>query len=103
MFYGWQEIAELQVTVGKRKAELWPQKELGLDFKKAFKTIIQAFGAHGDLTNLALHERLPEILIVPRKETHTAAAFLPGESQGRGSLVGCRLWGRTESDMTEVT
>ena len=29
--------------------------------------------------------------------------FLPGESQGRRSLVGCRLWGRTESDMTEVT
>ena len=29
--------------------------------------------------------------------------FLPGESQGRGSLVGCRLWGRTESDMTEAT
>ena len=29
--------------------------------------------------------------------------FLPGESQGRGSLVGCRLWGRTESDTTELT
>ena len=29
--------------------------------------------------------------------------FLPGESQGRGSLVGCRLWGRTESDMTNET
>ena len=29
--------------------------------------------------------------------------FFPGESQGRGSLVGCHLWGRTESDMTEVT
>ena len=29
--------------------------------------------------------------------------FLPGESQGRGSLVGCRLRGRTESDTTEVT
>ena len=29
--------------------------------------------------------------------------FLLGESQGLGSLVGCRLWGRTESDMTEVT
>ena len=28
---------------------------------------------------------------------------LPGESQGRGSLVGCDLWGRTESDTTEVT
>ena len=29
--------------------------------------------------------------------------FLPGESQGRGSLVGCRLWGRTESDTTDTT
>ena len=29
--------------------------------------------------------------------------FLPGESHGRGSLVGCRLWGRTESDTTEAT
>jgi len=26
--------------------------------------------------------------------------FLPGESQGQGSLVGCCLWGRTESDTT---
>ena len=29
--------------------------------------------------------------------------LLPGESQGRRSLVGCRLWGRTESDTTEAT
>ena len=29
--------------------------------------------------------------------------FLPGESQGQGSLVGCHLWGRTESDTTEAT
>ena len=27
----------------------------------------------------------------------------PGESQGQGSLVGCRLWGCTETDMTEAT
>ena len=27
----------------------------------------------------------------------------PGESQGQGSLAGCRLWGRTESDTTEVS
>ena len=25
------------------------------------------------------------------------------KSQGRGSLVGCHLWGHTESDTTEVT
>ena len=29
--------------------------------------------------------------------------FSPRESQGQGSLVGCRLWGRTESDTTEAT
>ena len=29
--------------------------------------------------------------------------FLPGESQGLGSLVGCCLWGCTELDMTEAT
>ena len=37
------------------------------------------------------------------KEMATHSMFLPGESQGRGSLVGCRLWGHTESDTTEVT
>ena len=29
--------------------------------------------------------------------------FLPGESQGWGSMVGWRLWGCTESDTTEAT
>ena len=29
--------------------------------------------------------------------------FLPGESQGRRSLVGCRLWGHIELDTTEAT
>ena len=29
--------------------------------------------------------------------------FLPGESQGQGSLVGCCLWGRTELGTTEAT
>ena len=28
--------------------------------------------------------------------------FLPGESQGWGYLVGCHLWGLTESDITEA-
>ena len=38
-----------------------------------------------------------------RRKWQPTPAFLPGESQERGSLVGCRLWGRTESDMTEAT
>ena len=37
------------------------------------------------------------------KEMATHSSFLPGETQGWGSLVGYCLWGRTESDMTEAT
>ena len=33
----------------------------------------------------------------------THSSVLPGESQGWGSLVGCRHWGCTESDTTEAT
>ena len=38
-----------------------------------------------------------------RRKWQPTPVFLPGESRGQGSLVGCRLWGRTESDTTEVT
>ena len=38
-----------------------------------------------------------------RKKWQPTPVFLPGESQGRRGLVGCRLWGRTESDTTEAT
>ena len=38
-----------------------------------------------------------------RRKWQPTPVFLPGESQGWGSLVGHRLWGRTELDTTEVT
>ena len=38
-----------------------------------------------------------------RRKWQPTPVFLPGESQGLGSLVGCRPWGRTESDTTEAT
>ena len=38
-----------------------------------------------------------------RRKWQPTPLFLPGESQGQGSLVGCRLWGRTESDTTGAT
>ena len=38
-----------------------------------------------------------------RRKWQPTPVFLPGESQGWRSLVGRRLWGRAESDMTEVT
>ena len=38
-----------------------------------------------------------------RRKWQPTPVFLPGESQGWGSLLGCCLWGPTESDMTEAT
>ena len=38
-----------------------------------------------------------------RRKWQPTPVFLPGEYQGWGSLVGCRLRGHTESDMSEVT
>ena len=38
-----------------------------------------------------------------RRKWQPTPVLLPGESQEWGSLVGCRLWSRTELDTTEVT
>ena len=38
-----------------------------------------------------------------RRKWQPTPVFLPGESQGQRSLVGCRLWGCIESDTTEAT
>ena len=37
------------------------------------------------------------------KEMATHASVFAWRIPGTGSLVGCRLWGHTESDTTEVT
>ena len=38
-----------------------------------------------------------------RRTWQPTPVFLPGESQGRRSLLGCHLWGCTESDTTDAT
>ena len=38
-----------------------------------------------------------------RRKWQPTPVFLPGKSQRQWSLVGCRLWGRKESDVTEAT
>ena len=38
-----------------------------------------------------------------RRKWQPTPVFLPGESQGQGSLVGCHLWSRTELDTTEAS
>ena len=53
---------------------------------------------HNWVTSLSLF-----IFMHWRRKWQRTPVFLPGESQGRRSLVGCHLWGCTESDTTEVT
>ena len=38
-----------------------------------------------------------------RRKWQATPVFLPGESQGQGSMVACHLWGSKESDTTEAT
>ena len=38
-----------------------------------------------------------------RRRWHPTPGFMPGESHGRGSLMGYSPWGRKESDTTEVS
>ena len=74
------------------------------------------------MTSLEPHERLPEILVVPRvlqcrrpgfnswvgkipwrREWQPTTVFLPGKSHGQRSLLGYSPWGHKKLDTTEVT
>ena len=65
----------------------------------------------GRLQSLGLlrvgHDWAPSLLLFTfmhwRRKWQPTPVFLPGESQGWGSLVGCHRWCHTESNMTEMT
>ena len=63
-------------------------------------SLVAQMGGLGELCSLRKLTLIPGIALEGIMDT---PVFLPGKSQGWGSLVGCRLWGRTESDTTEVT
>ena len=54
-------------------------------------------------TYVYLKKMISTSKVLMEKETATHSSVLAWRIPGTGSLVGCRLWGRTESDMTEVT
>ena len=60
-------------------------------------------GVAGSRTRLSAFTFTFRFLALEREMATPTPVFLPGESQGWRSLVGCRLWSRTESDMTEAT
>jgi len=49
---------------------------------------------HGTATSLSLFTFMHW-----RKKWQPTPVYLPGESQGQGSLVGCRLWGRIQMNL----
>ena len=64
-------------------------------FRVALKSTCQNFGQ--GLTTCYC------VALGRRRKQQPTPVFLPGESCGQRSLVGCCLWDHTESDMTEVT
>ena len=72
-----------------------PQRS-SLQQKWSFYDVIGLRVGHGRAASLSLFTFLHR-----RRQRRPSPVFLPGESQGRGSLAGCRPWGRTESDTAE--
>ena len=70
----------------------WMEKPGGLQAMESLRV------GHDWATSLSLFTFMHWI-----RKWQPTPVFLPGESQGWGSLVGCHLWGRTESDTNEVT
>ena len=70
----------------------WTEEPGGLQSMRSLRV------GHDSVTSLSLFPFMHW-----RRKWHLTPVFLPGESQGRGSLVGSQLWGRTESDTTEAT
>ena len=58
---------------------------------------------HGVAKNLTRLSGFTFTFMHWRRKWQPTPVISPRESQGRRSLVGCRLWGRTESDRTEAT
>ena len=88
-----------------REPLVWRQgSQVSMCVARGSALLLSSYG-RGILPQDALsHWFDPWVRKIPwRKEWQPTPVSLPGESQGRGSLVGCCLWGRTESDTTEAT
>ena len=68
----------------------WMEEPSGLQFMGSLRV------GHDWATSLSLFAFMHS-----RRKWQPTPVFLPGESQGQGNLVGCSLWGHTESDTTE--
>ena len=90
---GWEDPLEKERTIHSRTIAWkipWTEEPGGLQSLGSLRV------GYDWATSLSLF-----IFMHWRRKWQPTPVFLPGESQGPGSLVGCRLWGCTESDTTE--
>ena len=68
----------------------------------SFKSLLQHHSSKASIL-LALSFLCRSTLTsIQRRQRQPTPVFLPGKSQGQQRLLGCHLWGHTESNMTEV-
>ena len=87
----------------KSKGEKERYKHLNAEFQRIARQIKKVF-FNDQCKEIEENNRMGKTRdLFQRRQWHPTPVLLTEESQGQGSLVGCRLWDHTESDTTEVT
>ena len=87
---------EICMQVKKQQLELDMEQQTGSKLGKRYVKAVYCHPAYLTYMQSTSWETLGW-------KKHKMESRLPGESQGRGSLVGCSPLGHTESDTTETT
>ena len=94
----WTAAYQAPPSMGFSRQEYWS----GVPLPSPHLPLVIAI-IHNNINFQYLEVKINSAIPHWRRKRQPTPVFLPGESQGWGSLMGCHLWGRTESDTTEAT